>query len=319
MHSNIESFLIDKYGIEIGGKIHTARSRNDQVIVATRLFLRDYVKKFVEASQNLINELKISSKKYKDYVMPGYTHHQKAMPTTFGEVLLCFKAMFIRDKQKFESWFKIWNKSPLGAMAGYGTTLSIDRSYTTKLLGFDGVEENTIDTVTSRWEAESDFVYAVSSLMTHLSILAQTFILFSSEDMGYLTISDEFCTGSSVMPQKKNPDTLEVIKGKASWVLGQLVSLVSIGKGNLIGYNRDTQWTKYIIVDVVKECLQAPIVITSLIESLKVNKEKMKEATLSGNLYATNYVEKLIKEGLPMRLAKMKVEKMIKGGGIFQK
>lgn len=320
VHTAIESYLIKKFGIETGGKIHTARSRNDQIVTATRLFLRDAVSQFTKDLNSLITTLKSTASEHEDTKIPGYTHYQKAMPTTFATILDSFTAMFARDLDKFSLWLKIWNKNPLGAMAGFGTTLKIDREYTAKLLHFTAVETNTIDTVTSRWEAESDFVYAVTSTMNHLSILAQTFILFSSEHYRYITIDDSFCTGSSIMPQKKNPDVLEVVKGKAAWTIGQLTSLLTIAKGNLIGYNRDTQWTKYIIVDVVRECLPAIVITSNLIKTLTVNKSKMEESLKTGNIYATNYVEKLVKEkGVSLRQAKIQVEKMIKDGTYKEK
>jgi len=250
--------------------------------------------------------------------MPGYTHHQKAMPTTFKQVLLSFVAMFERDLEKSRSWLKIWNKNPLGAMAGYGTSLQIDREYTAKLLGFDGVESSTIDSVTSRWEAEADYMYLMTSFMNHISVLAQTFLLFSTEEFGFIKLSDSCSTGSSIMPQKKNPDVLEVLKAKSGWILGQLVSVLSIGKSSFIGYNRDSQWTKYIVNDVIRECMDISKVVEIVIKGLTIDQDAMKKATQSGNMYATYAVEKLIQQKkLSMREAKIKTEELIKQGKTF--
>ena len=318
VHTNIEAYLIDKLGIAVGGKVHTARSRNDQVIVATRLLLRDAVTKHIGSLINLNKAIAKIAAKHAKTIMPGYTHHQKAMPTTFKQVMLSFVAMFERDLDKSKSWLKVWNKNPLGAMAGYGTSLPIDRVYTAKLLGFDGVESNTIDSVTSRWEAEADYVYLMTSFMNHISVLAQTFLLFSTEEFGFIKLSDSCSTGSSIMPQKKNPDVLEILKAKAGWILGQLVSVLSIGKSSFIGYNRDTQWTKYLINDVIRECREVSVVVEIVIKTMSVNIAKMKTATETGNMYATYFVEQqILKDNLSMREAKMKTEAMIKQGKTF--
>lgn len=318
VHTNIEAFLIDKYGIEIGGKIHTGRSRNDQILVATRLLLRDVVNKHTDNLIKLNKTITAIANKHDKTIMPGYTHHQKAMPTTFKQVMLSFVAMFERDLTKSKSWLKVWNKNPLGAVAGYGTSLPIDRKYTAKLLGFDGVESSTIDSVTSRWEAEADYVYLMTSFMNHVSIFAQTFLLFCTEEFGFIKLSDSCCTGSSIMPQKKNPDVLEVLKAKAGWILGQLVSVLSIGKGNFIGYNKDTQWTKYIIIDVIRECGDITQVIEIVLDGLTTNIKKMKQATTSGNLYATHFVEKQVKtKKISLRQAKINTETLIKQGSSF--
>jgi len=318
VHTNIEAYLIDKYGIEIGGKIHTARSRNDQVLVATRLLLKDAVTKHINNLNKLNRTIIATANKHDKTIIPGYTHHQKAMPTTFKQVMLSFASMLERDIKKSKNWLKVWNKNPLGAMAGYGTSLPIDRKYTAKLLGFDGVESNTIDSVTSRWEAEADYLYLMTSFMNHISSLAQTILLFSTEEFGFVKLSEACCTGSSIMPQKKNPDVLEVLKAKSGWVLGQLVSVLSIGKSSFIGYNRDTQWTKYIVNDVIRECMGVSTVVEIVIKGLTIDQEAMKKATQSGNMYATHFVEQQIQEKkLSMREAKIKTEEMIKQGKTF--
>jgi argininosuccinate lyase len=313
VHTNIESWLTDKLGIEIAGKLHTARSRNDQTNTDTRLFLRDQVVQFVENTSTLVHELLIQAKAHTGTVMPGFTHHQHAMVTTWGHVLAAFATMLLRDTARFTHWYTLHNYSPLGNSVAYGTTFPIDKAFTAKMLGFDGPEVNSLDEITNRWEAEADLGFDVAILMNHLSLIAETLILFATPEFGMVKLADQFSTGSSIMPQKKNPDPLEVIKGKASYTAGILSGLLSMGKSNFIGFNRDSQWTKYLIMDLVEECLPAPIVMKGVIETLTVNNTVMTSWCDKGFIGATTLMEQLINEfHLPMRQAKVIIEKAVK-------
>ena len=178
VHSNIESFLIERLGIETGGKVHTGRSRNDQIVLDMRLYLRDQVLEFVEGLIFLMESLLERAGEHRSTIMPGYTHHQHAVATTFGHLLLSYVEAHVRDVQRFTHWFDLFNKNPLGAAAGYGTTFNLDRELTSKLLGFDGPAENVTDPITQRWEPEAELAYDVAVMMDHLSTMAQTLILF---------------------------------------------------------------------------------------------------------------------------------------------
>ncbi|PIZ41853.1 argininosuccinate lyase [candidate division WWE3 bacterium CG_4_9_14_3_um_filter_43_9] len=313
VHTNIESWLIEKYGIESAGKLHTARSRNDQVVLDLRLYLRDQNLKLVLQNIKLVEGLITQAQKFKDCLVPGFTHHQHAMVTTFGHILLAFATMLARDNQRLLHWFNLHNFNPLGSVVGYGTSFPIDQKFTSQLLGFDRVEINSLDVITNRWEAEADLAFAISVLMNHLSILAETLILFSMPEFKMLKLADQFSTGSSIMPQKKNPDPLEVIKGKAGLAAGLVQGLLSIGKGSFIGYNRDSQWTKYLIFDLLDECLPAPGVMKEVIENLKVNKEQMRKWCQVGFIGATTLLEQLVLNfKIPFRKAKMVMEKAVK-------
>lgn len=257
VHSNTEGFLIRRIGIEYGGKVHTGRSRNDQIVLDMRLYLRDKTLGFVEGLIALMEALLQKGIKHRMTIVPGYTHHQHAVATTFGHLLLAFAEGLGRDTQRLIDWFHLFNKNPLGAAAGFGTSFNLDRGLTSKLMGFDGSAENVTDPVTQRWEPEADLAYAAAVMMNHLSTIAQTLILLSTSEFNMVRLNDRHCSGSSIMPQKRNPDSLEVIKAKASFAHGMVVSLLSTGRSLFAGYNRDTQWTKYWIMDVVDECQPA--------------------------------------------------------------
>ncbi|MGH7246193.1 MAG: argininosuccinate lyase [Candidatus Levyibacteriota bacterium] len=313
VHTNIESFLIENYGVDHAGKLHTARSRNDQINVDTRLYLRDQARNFTMEILSLTEDLLVAAKKYEEYLIPGFTHTQHAMITTFGHLCLFFANMVLRDANRFTLWYNLHNYNPLGSIVSYGTSFPIDRHLTSKLMAFDGPELNSIDELTNRWEAEADLGYAITILMNHLSVIAQTLILFATPQFGMIKVSDLYSTGSSIMPQKKNPDSLEVIRGKASVAAGYLQALLGIGKANFIGYNRDTQWTKYVITDLVRECILAPKIIEGVVETMQVNKEKMEYWCNMGFIGATSLLEQIASVyHVPFRLAKMIVERGVK-------
>ena len=313
VHSNIESFLIDRVGMEHGGKIHTGRSRNDQIALDMRLYLRDQVLGFVEGLIYLLEALLERAEEHLSTIMPGYTHHQHAVPTTFGHLLLSFAEALDRDIRRFARWFDLFNKNPLGAAGGYGTSFPLNRELTSRLLAFDGPTENVTDPITQRWEPETELAYAVVVMMNHLSTIAQNLILLSTHEFNMVRLHDRHCSGSSIMPQKRNPCSLEVMKAKASFSRGILLSLISIGKGLFMGYNRDTQWTKYWIMDLVEETKPAVPVMTEVIRLLEVNQAQMMEQTRGGFLGATPLMEWMAFTGrLPLRKAKMAVERAVK-------
>jgi len=313
VHSNIESYLIERVGIESGGKVHTGRSRNDQIVLDMRLYLRDQALGFVEGLILLIASLLKKAEEHCSTVMPGYTHHQHAVPTTFGHLLLSFAEALERDASRFTHWFDLFNRNPLGAAAGYGTSFNLDRQLTSTLMGFDGPTENVTDPITQRWEPEAELAYDAAMMMDHLSTMAQTLILLSTREFDMVRLNDRHCTGSSIMPQKRNPCSLEVIKAKTSFIHGMVVSLLSVGKGLFMGYNRDTQWTKYWIMDLVDESKPSLSVMTDVIRLLQVNKTQMVRQAQEEFLGATALMEWLVRRGsLPMRKAKMAVERAVK-------
>jgi argininosuccinate lyase len=313
VHSTVEGWLIRKYGIEVGGKLHTARSRNDQVALDVRLYLKDCALQFIPSLSSLVEILVRQAHKHREIVAPGYTHHQLAQVTTLGHIWLSFAEAFLRDGQRFQDWYSRFNENPLGSMTGYGTTFPIDRRLTSRLLGFDGPCASSLDPIQNRWEAEAELGFAVAAMMNHLSSLAQTLILFSTGEFRFIRVDDAYSTGSSMMPQKRNPDPLEVMKAKASVAQGLLASLLSIGKALFLGYNRETQWTKYLVMDLVDECLSAPALMGEIILTLKVNWKEMAARTQKGFIAAPELVEQIVQEWkIPFRQAKGAVEKAIR-------
>lgn len=314
VHTNVESWIIEKYGLDSAGKLHTARSRNDQSSLDMKLYLRDQVLSFLEVNISLAKTLLKRGKEFKKFVIPGFTHHQHAMPTSFGHIMMAFSSMVTRDNKRFMDWFSLHNLNPLGSVAAYGTTLSINQELTTKFLGFDSPENNSLDIISNKWEAESDLAFAIVVLMNHLSMMAQTLIIFSTPEFGFIELGDDYSTGSSIMPQKKNPDILEVIKAKASMASGMLQGLLGIGKGSFIGYNRDFQWSKYLVMDLVEECISAPSVLSEVIEKgLIVNKKNMELWAQKNFIGSTSLVEQLVDSyKIPFRKAKIIIEKAIK-------
>lgn len=313
VHTNIESWLTEKYGIDSAGKLHTARSRNDQTAADIRLYMKDRVVEFIIRIIDLVDELIKQADSQKKTVLPGFTHHQHAMVTTLGHILLAFAVMLLRDIEKFKAVYTIIDENPLGNAASYGTSFPTNRNLTTQYLGFAKTDINSIDGITNRWEAEADVGYCIVSLMNHLSILSQTLILLSTTEFDMVRLSDQYSTGSSIMPQKKNPDTLEATKAKASLACGYLQSLISMGKSAFIGYNRDTQWTKYVIMDMIDECLPAPVVMKGIINTLKINKKNMRSWSKKGFIGATTLLEMMCSTyNLPFRQAKIIIEKAIK-------
>jgi argininosuccinate lyase len=313
IHTNVEGFLIGQYGVESAGKLHTGRSRNDQVALDMRLYMRQGVFDFIGDLDGLIGAFLEKAREHVNTVMPGFTHHQHAMITTFAHVLLSFAAPLERDIWRFIHWYRLFNKNPLGGVAGYGSTFPLDRELTSKLLGFDTFHENTLDPITNRWEPELEFAHAAVMTMNHLSTVAQSLILMSTSEFDMVRLDDTHCSGSSVMPQKRNPDALEVIRAKASVAQGILAGLLSLGKSSFIGYNRDSQWTKYLIMDMIRECKPPLGVMREIIELLQVNREAMLKQCTRGFVSATALLEELVQRTeVPFRQAKVLVEKAVK-------
>jgi len=265
VHTNIEKFLTDELGIEAGLAMHTARSRNDQVVTDMRLWMRARVLNLARLSLGLMQALIDVAHLHVDSVMAGYTHHQHATISTFGHHLAAYAEAIRRMVQRLHFWYETFNYSPLGCVTGFSTTFPIDRHLTAELLGCYGPEPNSIDPITSRWEPEAELAQSLAVLLTHLSSMAQTFILLSTQEFGVLKLHPRFCSGSSIMPQKVNPDTLEVIKAKATEVTSRLQALLTLGRASLTGYNREQQWTKYLIMETCLESLPAVSIMTRIV------------------------------------------------------
>lgn len=313
VHSNVEGFLIERYGMESAGKLHTARSRNDQVTLDMRLYMRTQVFDFICELDGLIGAFLEKAQENLDTVMPGFTHHQHAMITTFAHVLLSFAEPLERDIWRFIHWYGLFNRNPLGGVAGYGSTFRLDRQLTSKLLAFDTCHGNSLDPITNRWEPELELAHAIVMTMNHLSTIAQSFILMSTREFDMVKLDDTHCSGSSIMPQKRNPGALEVIKARASVSQGILMGLQSLGKSSFIGYNRDSQWTKYLVMDMVRECKPVLGVMREVIELLQVNREVMLQQCRKGFIGVTALLEELVQRfQLPFRKAKVLMERAVK-------
>ena len=293
------------------GNFRLALSRNDQVVTAEHVYLQAKAKEFSASLNLLAKTLAKKALKTKGAIMAGYTHHQQALPTTFGHLMLAFAYAFQRDAKKFDAWLALHNASPLGAGTSFGTTLSINAEKTAKLLGFAKAHPNSLDAISSRWELEADFTYCLASAMTHLSILAQTLILFSTSEFGYISLGDAHSTGSSAMPQKKNPDVLEAIKGKTAKVQASLLAILSLAKCNMAGYNKESQWGKHEVLEAIGHTMPSIALMVELIPALQLNEKKMLASLspLTTSLsVAENYSQKY---GVPFKQAKMEVEKAI--------
>src|SRR5581483_5657773 len=283
--------LIERIG-RVGEKLHTARSRNDQVALDLRLYLRDEVKAIIVAVDGLKRELARTAKRHIDVVMPGYTHLQRAQPVLFSHHLLAYADMLERDTERMRDCLKRMDVLPLGSGALAGTTLPIDRRYVARLLGFARVSKNSLDSVADR-DFAIEFIAAAAILFVHLSRLAEEWVLWSSTEFGFIELPDRYCTGSSMMPQKKNPGVPELVRGKAGRVFGHLQALLTIMKGLPLAYNRDLQEDKRPLFDTV-DTVKA---------SLEVRKQRMTEAAADGFMNATDLADYLVEHGVPFRSA----------------
>ena len=302
VHINVEAFVTEKQGADAGGRMHIGRSRNDQSTCDMRLYLRSVGINLFDSVKSLADSLLVQAEEHTESVMPGFTHYQPAMVTTWGHWLCSYVQGLCRDLERLSLSISLVNRNPLGAAAAFGTSWPIDRMLTTELLAFAKVDSNTLDCIVSRWENEAQLAHAGAMLMNHLSIVSQDLIFLSHPYSGLLKLDDNYVTGSSIMPQKKNPDFAEVIKSKASLAHGFLSSLLGIQKGSLSGYNRDTQVTKYLIMDLIRECEAAPCILQGVFESLTVNTEKMKKQCEIGFMNAVDIADHLARKlELPFR------------------
>jgi argininosuccinate lyase len=301
IHMNIEHRLIEKIG-PVGGKLHTARSRNDQVALDLRMYLRDEISDIHELLTNFQSVIIDLADRHRDVVLPGYTHLQRAQPVLLGHHLLAYYEMFERDSGRLEDCFQRVNVMPLGAGALAGTVLPIDRGYVARELGFGGVCENSMDAVSDR-DFAIEFVSACCQIMMHLSRLSEELILWSSSEFGFITISDAFTTGSSIMPQKKNPDVAELTRGKTGRVYGSLTALLTLMKGLPLAYNRDMQEDKEPLFDATDTVTLSLSVYIEMLKSITVHKETMRRAAEDGFITATDLADYLVRRGMPFRQA----------------
>ena len=301
IHMNIERRLSELIGAA-GGKLHTARSRNDQVALDMRLYLRDEVTIIIESLRTLQATLAKAAKKYLDVIMPGYTHLQRAQPVLLSHHLLAYYDMFGRDRERFAAGLERINVLPLGSGAIAGTTFPIDRVYVAKLLGFPHISKNSIDAVSDR-DFLLEFLAASSILFVHLSRLADEFVLWSSQEFAFVELPDGYCTGSSMMPQKKNPDVPELIRAKSGRVFGHLLALLTIMKGLPLAYNRDLQEDKLPLFDTADTVKASVRIIGEIVAGMKVKRERMLRAARDGYMNATDLADYLAERGMPFRAA----------------
>jgi argininosuccinate lyase len=299
VHLNIEKRLTDKIG-DAGKRLHTGRSRNDQVATDIRLWLRATTDQVIVALKKLQLSLLDLAEANFDTVMPGFTHLQVAQPVTFGHHLMAYVEMLSRDGQRFVDCRRRINRLPLGAAALAGTSYPIDRELVAKKLGFDGVCENSLDAVSDR-DFAIEFTFAASLVMTHLSRLSEELILWSSPRFAFVDIADRFCTGSSIMPQKKNPDVPELVRGKTGRVYGHLTALLTLMKGQPLAYNKDNQEDKEPLFDTADTLLVTLEIYADMMRGISVNKENMRQAASEGFATATDLADYLAKKGMPFR------------------
>jgi len=301
IHELIETLVIKKAGMASGGKMHTARSRNDQVVLDIRMKIRDDINILCNCLLDTIEALISVAKNHQKTIMPLYTHLQQAQAGLFSHYLLAHADVLTRDFERLYGTFERINQSPLGAGPVGGTSIPIDRHSTAKMLGFDGLVENSIDATSTR-DFVAEYVAMVSILMTNLSKISEDFVIWSTSEFSFIELSDEFTSPSSVMPQKKNPDILELTRGKTAEIIGNLTAILSTVKGLASGYGRDLQQVKSSIWSTSKISISALLILKSILLTLKVNEKQMKKVTESSNLIALDIAEKLVQEGIPFRV-----------------
>ena len=299
VHMNVEKRLTDKIG-DAGKRLHTGRSRNDQVATDIRLYLRDAIDHIVTLIAALQTSLLDLAEQHADTVMPGFTHLQEAQPVTFGHHMLAYVEMLGRDGERMVDCRKRVNRLPLGAAALAGTTFPVDRFYTAQLLGFDDVCHNSLDAVSDR-DFAIEFTAAASLVMVHLSRLSEELILWMSPRVGFIDIADRFCTGSSIMPQKKNPDVPELVRGKSGRVTGHLLALLMLMKSQPLAYNKDNQEDKEPLFDTVDTLIDTLRIYADMMRGVTVKPEAMRAAVLQGFATATDLADYLVKKGVPFR------------------
>ena len=301
IHMFVEQVLTERIG-DVGKKLHTARSRNDQVALDLRMYLRDEAKEIKQLIRELIEVTVKLAEKNMGAVMPGYTHLQRAQPILFSHHILAYTMMLLRDKARIEDAAKRMNVSPIGSCAFAGTTYHTDREFEAAKLGFDGITQNSIDGVSDR-DFCLELMSAMSILMMHMSRLSEEIVLWTSWEFKFVELSDSYTTGSSIMPQKKNSDMAELIRGKTGRVYGDLMALLTTLKGLPLAYNKDMQEDKESVfdaVDTVKMCLK---VMTPMLDTMRIIPENMRKAANEGFINATDLADYMVKKGLPFRTA----------------
>ncbi|MGH7849761.1 MAG: argininosuccinate lyase [Thermodesulfobacteriota bacterium] len=299
IHLNIEKRLIEKIG-DTGGKIHTARSRNDQIALDMRLYLRKEINEIILLLKDIAECLIELAEKNIDTLMPLYTHLQRGQPVLLSHHLMGLYEMLKRDRERYIDCLERVNVMPLGAGAGAGTTFPIDREYVAKLLGFPKVTQNSIDTVSDR-DFIVEFIAVSANLMMHLSRVSEEFVLWSTKEFDFVDLGDEFTTGSSIMPQKRNPDMAELIRGKTGRVYGNLVAILTIMKGLPFSYNRDMQEDKEPMFDTGDTVKSSLDVLRAMLKNIAFKHENMKRALAEGFITATDIADYLTRKGMPFR------------------
>jgi len=301
IHTLIEKHLIEKIG-PVGGKLHTARSRNDQIALDMRLYLRDEIKHLQILITELMQTLLGLAGDYLDVIMPGYTHLQRAQPVTLAHHLMAYYFKFKRDYQRFSDNLKRVNVMPLGSGALAGTTFPVDREYLAQELGFSSISENSLDGVSDR-DFILEFLSIASTLIMHFSRLSEELIIWSSSEFAFIEFDDAYATGSSIMPQKKNPDIAELTRGKTGRIYGHLIQLLTTMKGLPLAYNKDMQEDKEGLFDTVDTLVMILNIFPPMLASIKINQKRMEEAAHQGLLNATDLADYLASKGLPFRQA----------------
>jgi argininosuccinate lyase len=299
VHMNIEARLTERIG-EVGKKLHTGRSRNDQVATDIRLYLRDAIDELRAQLQVLMGALVDTAEREADTIMPGFTHLQTAQPVTFGHHMLAWFEMLVRDHQRLGNCRARLNVMPLGSAALAGTSYPIDREFAARELGFAGICENSLDAVSDR-DFAIEFAAAAALVMTHLSRMSEELVLWMSQAFGFIELGDAFCTGSSIMPQKKNPDVAELVRGKTGRVNGDLVALLTLMKGQPLAYNRDNQEDKEPLFDSLDTVTASVRLFAAMIPSMTVNRERLRDAASRGYSTATDLADYLVRKGVAFR------------------
>ena len=311
IHELIESLVIKKIGIGAGGKMHTARSRNDQVALDIRLKIRDDINIVCQCLLDTIKSLVVLAKKHQDTIIPLYTHLQQAQVGLFSHYLLSYADALFRDLDRLYVTYGRVNENPLGAGPIGGTSIPIDRISTGKMLGLKGLVENSIDATTTR-DSAVEYIAAIAILMTNLSRISKDFSIWSTSEFSFLELSDEFTSPSSVMPQKKNPDILELTRGKTSQVIGNLTSMLSTIQGLPSGYSRDLQQINPSIWSASKIAISALLIMESMLKTVVINKKNMRKAAEDGHLIALDLAEKLVHHNIPFRKAHQIIGRVVK-------
>ena len=310
IHMNIEARLIERIG-PVGGKLHTGRSRNDQVALDIRLYLRDEIDTILDYLGKLEQSLVRQAQNNLDVIMPGYTHLQTAQPVLYSHHMLAYREMIARDTSRLQDLRKRFNVLPLGAGALAGTTFPIDREWVAEVLGFDGVTRNSLDSVSDR-DFAIEFCACAGILMMHLSRLSEELILWSSADFNFIELSDAFCTGSSIMPQKKNPDVPELVRGKTGRVYGNLIALLTLMKSLPLAYNKDMQEDKEPLFDTIDTVKGSLKVFADMITEMRVKGDNMRIAAARGFSTATDVADYCVRKGMPFRQAHEVVGKTVR-------